>query len=356
MSKQETDMGLFIVIALVLMAILSSTFLKVKNWFSQTFNEISTFFNNSIRFIQTHGILTILWVVFGIFVVYILYKIIKSITDKINEKRKKAENIKNELKEIEKQIKTRSDPDTVEEAIDSVNKKLQFCEDTKELKGYIEPLKKKLSNLGLLNEESRRKENISNLELKERELNSKNEEKERKLRESEQNKQIILRRLGIEENKVFKKSELNDKQIEILKAEGFEQVNQFDVLERRFISVLIKPYEKLNHSREHIFLVWGVKRLLEKMGIDIIEEHLTKGADITFKHNKEWFAIEVETGKLLKAPKQLKEKVNYLNKQYPNRWLFIVSNEKLVPRYAKFGLSTPRNRVPEMLEKLLKNA
>ncbi|MCX6741700.1 MAG: hypothetical protein NTX24_00800 [Candidatus Pacearchaeota archaeon] len=102
-------------------------------------------------------------------------------------------------------------------------------------------------------------------------------------------------------------------------------------------------------------MVWSVKRLLEKIGVDIIEEHLTKGADITFKHEGKWFAIEIETGKLLKAPKQLREKVSYLNKQYPERWLFIVSNEKLVPRYAEFGLSTQRNRVQENVEKMLKN-
>ncbi|MCX6742054.1 MAG: hypothetical protein NTX24_02675 [Candidatus Pacearchaeota archaeon] len=355
MTKQETDMGLFIVIALVLMAILSSTFLKVKNWFLQTFNKISTSVNNSIKYIQTHGILTILWIIFGLAVVYILYKIIKSIIDKINEKRERVENIKNELKEIEKHIKTRSNPGTVEEAIDSVSKKLQLCEDTNKLKGHIGLLKKKLLNLELLNEESRRKENINQLEIRERELDSRFAEKERKSREAEQNKQVLLRRLGIEENRVFKKSELRDKEIEALKEQDFEQVNQFDVLERKQISVLIKPYEKLNHSREHIFLVWSVKRFLESRRIERIEEHLTKGADITFKHNKKWFAIEIETGSMLEKSKRLKEKVDYLNRQYPNRWMFVVSNEKLVSRYAEFGLSTSRNRVPENLEKLLKN-
>ena len=52
-----------------------------------------------------------------------------------------------------------------------------------------------------------------------------------------------------------KKSDLNEIQIKALKEQGFEQVNQFDILEKKFISVLIKPYEKLNHSREHISIL-----------------------------------------------------------------------------------------------------
>jgi len=354
-KQQETDINLFLVIAIVLTAILLPTFLKIKNWFLQTFNKISTIFNSVLKYVEhTTFFQILLYILFTIFIIYVLYQIIKLIIHKISEKR---ENIKNELKEIKKLLKIKAtNREKISESINLINEKIRICENSKRFVKYIEPLEKKLINLELSEEELKQKEHLGNLQLREKEIDARNEEKERKLRESEENKQILLRRLRIEENRVFKKSDLNDKEVEILKEEGFEQVNQFDILEKRFISVLIKPYEKLNHSREHIFLVWSVTRFLEYNGIKIIEEHLTKGADITFKYKGKWFAIEIETGKLLRAPKQLKEKVNYLNKQYPNRWLFIVSNEKLVPRYAKFGLSTQRNRVPEMFEKLLKNA
>jgi hypothetical protein len=276
--------------------------------------------------------------------------LVKTIKRKKEEKKTEKEELENFLKEDIKH-----NAESIEKYDTLINEKIKICEDKRRLKKYVKQLKKKHKKVGQVKEEVEHKERINRLIEKEREIDKRIEEKERREMEAEKDKEKILDKLEIWKNNVFKKFDLNEIQIKTLKEKGFEQVNQFDILEKKFISVLIKPYEKLNHSREHIFLVWSVKRLLEKMGIDIIEEHLTKGADITFKHNKRWFALEIETGKLLKAPKQLRKKVNYLNKQYPNRWFFIVSNEKLVSRYAEFGLSTPRNRVQENIEKLLKN-
>ena len=47
------------------------------------------------------------------------------------------------------------------------------------------------------------------------------------------------------------------------------------------------------------------------------------------------------------------EKISYLNKKYPKRWFFIVSNRNLQAKYKKYGISTQRNRVSEILEKML---
>jgi len=313
MKQKDNDNSLteFFIVVIIVSAFLYSVRKDIQDFW----NSITSSFRAITHFITSQLFFFILAIVVSAIIIYFIVRLIKTIKRKREEKKIKVEEREKEKKEIEK---------------------------AKNIKDFDEELE--------------RKERINRLEVKEREIDERVKEKERKEFEKEQNQKIILNRLETWRKRVFKKSDLDERQIKALKEDGFQQVNQFDVLERKFIPVFIKPYENMNHSREHIFLVWSVKRLLEHLGIDIIEEHLTKGADITFKYNKKWFALEIETGKLLHAPKQLKEKVNYLNKQYPNRWLFIVSNEKLVSKYADYGLSTPRNRVQENIEKLLKNA
>jgi len=314
-KQQETDLAGFFIIVIIIAALLYSIRKDIQDFWA----SVTSTFKAITSFIESQLFLIILAIITLAIITYFIIKLIKTIKRKKEEKKTEKEELERFLKED------------------------------------VKPLKQTHKKLKQVKEEVEHKERINRLIEKEREIDKRIEEKERKEMEAEKDKEKILNGLEIWKNNVFKKSDLNEIQIKALKEQGFEQVNQFDISEKRFISVLIQPYEKLNHSREHIFLVWSVKRLLEHLKIEIIEEHLTKGADITFKHNKKWFAIEIETGKLLRAPKQLRKKVNYLNKQYPNRWFFIVSNEKLVSRYAEFGLSTQRNRVQENIEKLLKN-
>ena len=88
--------------------------------------------------------------------------------------------------------------------------------------------------------------------------------------------------------------------------------------------------------------------------IDNIEEHETKNADITFKHRGKYYAIEIETGNLLKKQKQLTEKIAYLNQKYKNRWFFLVSHRNLQTKYKKCGINTQRTNFEKTIKKLLK--
>ena len=85
-----------------------------------------------------------------------------------------------------------------------------------------------------------------------------------------------------------------------------------------------------------------------------IQEHETKDADITFKHNNKYYAIEIETGTLLKKPKQLAEKISYLNTKYKDRWMFIVTNKNNLSKYKKLGFATQRTSFEKDLKKWLK--
>lgn len=223
--------------------------------------------------------------------------------------------------------------------------------------GYWSELDKKKEDIEKAIEEAKHKENLQELKDEEKEAKQRIEgikkEEQDLLRTNIDDQYEIEESLDIENNNVFKKEDLNEKEIEVLLQNDFKQTNEYDVNEKKIINVFVKPV--LNHSKTHIFLVWSVKNLLEQIrDIKNIQEHLSVNADITFTYNKKKFALEIEIGNLLKKKVQLKEKLNYLNKKYPDRWMFIVSNQNLVSKYRKHGLSTQRKQVGKNLLKLLK--
>jgi len=111
----------------------------------------------------------------------------------------------------------------------------------------------------------------------------------------------------------------------------------------------------MNHSRTHTFLVWSTKKFLEKkFKVEDIQWHDTKDADITFKYKGKYYAIEIETGTLLKKNRQLAEKIIFLNRKYPHRWIFLVSNRNLITQYKKYGITCQRNDIEKTLLKILK--
>ena len=83
---------------------------------------------------------------------------------------------------------------------------------------------------------------------------------------------------------------------------------------------------------------------------------MTRDADLTFEFNRKEFALEIEKGELLRKHQQLKEKIDYLNENYPNRWMIVVSNRDFFTKYKKFGFTSTRKQLSENLPKLLKNA
>lgn len=228
----------------------------------------------------------------------------------------------------------------------------------KSVEPFKERLEEKLIKARRLLEKLEHEEEIEYLEARKKEEQEelKEIEKEKHIMQGdkEQIKRDILEYLDIENTKVFEKDELDDEEIEALLEEGFKQVNEFDVVEKRNISVLVKPV--LDHSSTHTFLVWSARYLLEQIfDVKDIEEHETRDADITFEYEGETFALEIETGNLLKKRKQLDEKVKYLNRKYKKRWMFIVSKKDLVSKYGKFGFTSPRNQVKKNIKKLLKS-
>lgn len=300
----------------------------------------------------------LLIILFPLFI-YLNYKINARIYEKREEKKQRQSEVEDEVKSIKQLLSTKPrdlDLEEMQELIKSLKREIILIEDYEELSSYTLELENKLSNCWPILKELKHKAKVDELEDKKEELREEIEELEKQIKEKQrqedQKKRDLLEKLNIEENPVFLKLDLNDKQIQALLEKGYSQINEYCVEAQKIISVLIRPVS--NHSKTHVFLVWSVKKLLESInGIYYIQEHLSKDADITFYYNKKRFGLEIETGTLLGKTAQTEEKLRYMNRKYENRWMFIVSNKNLLPKYKKIGFATQRIEVAENLKKLL---
>ncbi len=244
-----------------------------------------------------------------------------------------------ELKKLIGEIENKDFLDDLDEEVrEDIDKKI------KEAKEYLVRAKQREELDRIEDRKDEVKEEVSKL-IKERgEFESQKQQKKQRIKED----------LDLYENRVFKKQELTEKEIEILLEEGYRQVNEYCVIEKKIIPVLVKP--PLNHTPTHCFLVWNVKQLLlQYPEIIDIREHYTREADLTFKIKYKTYAIEIETGNLLKKRRQLRNKVAFLKNKYGRRWMIVVSNRNLLKEYQKFSNCTQRKQVQRNLEKLIKN-
>lgn len=220
---------------------------------------------------------------------------------------------------------------------------------------YNERLKEKLIQAKRLLETLEYKEEIEKLRreklIARDELEKIQYQKQQEKLSKEEEKEELLKTLELNNNPVFRKDNLSEKEIESLKENDYNQSNEYSIITKKVEPYLIKKV--LNHSNSHTFVIWDILQILKLLNFEKITEHKTVDADITFKYKNKIYAIEVETGNLLKKKKQLEEKVNYLNNKYKNRWLFVVTNRNLVPKYNKFGLCTQRMQFLKILKKWL---
>ncbi|MDD5192048.1 MAG: hypothetical protein PHH54_01580 [Candidatus Nanoarchaeia archaeon] len=284
-------------------------------------------------------------------------------TYKIKKKKYEARFIQNETIEIENLIleTLATDEQTLTRDIERLRNKMSISRHYKEFSHFIPQLKERLVKARERLEEARKEQYSKNLseeieikEQKNKNLEEEIKEKERqRLYQEEVNERIILRKLNAEENYVFEKDKLNKREIGALLRNGYLIYSEYCIINKKLINLLIK--KKLNHSPTHIFLVWNTINLLKNIkGVKNIREHLSVDADLTFRFEGKLYALEIETGTLLKKTKQKQEKVDYNNKKYKDRWMFIVSNRNLMKEYNKLGFATQRKGVSKNIAKMLK--
>ena len=306
------------------------------------------------EFDWTYGVLLGLFLVAFI---YYNYKFHKSLFAWQKRRREYREKVQSQKRFCERFLKETFQKYSLEELKTRI-KEIEEYPFVKEVREYRDEVDEKLTEARRVLEEKQHKEEISKMKEEKDQLQEEIQElRHEKIIESNDEKARKREIKGLLDfrNKVFLKEELDDDKTEIILEEGYEQANEYDVVKKRIMPVLVKKI--MNHSRTHTFLVWSVMQLLDEMKeVDDVEEHETKDADITFKYKGKTYALEVETGTLLEKKKQTKAKISYLNYKYPERWMFIVSNKNLLPIYRTLGLATSRNGVAKKLEKMLKNS
>ena len=137
----------------------------------------------------------------------------------------------------------------------------------------------------------------------------------------------------------YRKSALKPEEIEYLLKNGYEEKKQVPIASKNYAIYLVKKVKW--HTPEHTFLLHSIyDRLLSYTNkVKVNESARTDdlNPDIVFTNAKgeEW-ALEIETGNNMQHHKKyLHQKVENLNKNYQNRWRFILTSNELQQKYAK---------------------
>ncbi len=247
-----------------------------------TYNFIRTFILNPIT-------LTFFGTLITQFLIYIFYNKLSK-----NMKKEKLYKLYPELYEVEKFLKYDPNYSNYEELVEIYKKfqnpqryKIPLQDYQKNIKIKLKEISEKLSERGDLENsikglQTQKEEAAEELQELNEELQELNEEIHQKQIKDQFKKEEIIQRLNIGYKEVFKASHLTSEEKEIAKEKDYHAINEYCVLENKMIPVLVQP--PLNHSPTHTFLVWSVKKLLNKFSkIGNIIEHETRDADLTFK-------------------------------------------------------------------------
>ncbi len=148
-----------------------------------------------------------------------------------------------------------------------------------------------------------------------------------------------------------KLKDLSDEDIDYLKNLGYKPYSFQGILSKRKERYLIEKRD--NESPQHIFMTHDIFNYIKKF-TNKVQMFETVKPDIVFKVDGKEYAIEVETGKLLKHnQKDLLNKIENLNKNYPDRWFFVVTNRNLRTSYSKLGKCHDKRHLASIISRIV---
>ena len=176
------------------------------------------------------------------------------------------------------------------------------------------------------------------------------EEPEEEIEEEKQEVKININ----EDIKFHRLSKLNEDEIRYLKNYGFRIRTYFNPFNKRREKFIFKTN---GYESDHHFLTIHIiaDYLNKKTPAENIQTFETVKPDIVFNIKNKKFAVEVETGKILRhAKKQLLNKVELLKKNYDD-WFFVVTDRNLVSKYRQYGKVFDTRYIKNQLDKFLRN-
>ena len=170
----------------------------------------------------------------------------------------------------------------------------------------------------------------------------------------EQEKPRVRPSINVDFRKIFyKRKELNKHEIKYLIKHGYQEYSHKSIVTNKKENYLLKP--RHNESLRHMIFVFDIFEFLQGRNIEAAM-YTTRMPDVVFKVNGKEFAIEVETGTVIKNMKKFREKLVLLNEKYGKKWYFVVTNRNLIKKYRKFGKVIDPRFIKFNLLKIIKNA
>ena len=115
---------------------------------------------------------------------------------------------------------------------------------------------------------------------------------------------------------------------------------------------LVKP--RFNESVLHFFVIWDIQKFLESKDIEV-ELFTTRKPDLVFEFKGKTYAIEVETGSVLKrSKKQVIEKRKVMKRDYDYGFI-VVPVRRMVKEYRKIVPAIDLRYLKNKLLKILKS-
>ncbi len=148
----------------------------------------------------------------------------------------------------------------------------------------------------------------------------------------------------------YKDLKLHD--IKYLISKRYKEIEQISIFGTKKEKFLIK--QRSNESESHCFLTYDIAEYIKKF-TDKVWLYETIKPDIVFEVDNKKYAIEIETGKVIKDKRKIENKIKLLNEEYGENWFFVVTNRNLDSQYANLGKTYNKRNITKKLTEVLKN-
>jgi hypothetical protein len=150
---------------------------------------------------------------------------------------------------------------------------------------------------------------------------------------------------------VFRSNEVDSSLQWDLEHSGYYSVTNRDIYGKEKY-YYFKPF--FHETARHGILVFEIADYL-KHYTKKIKTYLSVKPDIVFEINGEEWAVEVETGIILKKNKnQLLAKIENLKENYGRRWFFVITDRNLLKSYKRYGKTFTRRNVVGKIDRIMR--
>lgn len=151
---------------------------------------------------------------------------------------------------------------------------------------------------------------------------------------------------------IYKYYSINKDEREYLHDHDYRVVKFKSMISNKKEKYMIKP--RFNESSLHFLVIWDIKQFLKSQDINA-RLFTTKKPDLVFEINGKTYAIEVETGSVLKrSAEKILEKWRVMKKDYDYGFI-VVPKRKMVQKYRKIVPALDTRYLKNKLLRIIKN-